>query len=253
MWFDSHCHLHICEEDSPVADLLTEAREAGVTEMLTVGFDEESNPRAVELAKEEGVYASVGIHPNSATGWDDSVAHGFEGFLSSPDVVAIGETGLDFYRDDAPRADQERAFVAHIELAKKHDKALVIHTRDSLPDALDVLEDKTPPSRFVLHCWSGSLADLDRVVEMDGYVSFAGNVSFKNASSLRDVLPSVPQDRLLIETDSPYLTPVPFRGKRNSPAKVVHVGEAVAQTLGCAPEEVARITTANARRFFALG
>lgn len=253
MWFDSHCHLHICEEDRPVGDVLAEARDAGVTEMLTVGFDEGSNPRATELTKEEGVYASVGIHPNSTTGWDDSLVATFEGFLSSPDVVAIGETGLDFYRDDAPRADQERAFVAHIDLAKKHDKALVIHTRDSLPDALDLLEATSPPSRFVLHCWSGNLADLDRVVEMDGYVSFAGNVSFKNASALRDVLPSVPQDRLLIETDSPYLTPVPFRGKRNSPAKVVHVGRAVADTLGSTPEDVARITTVNARRFFALG
>ena len=253
MWFDSHCHLHICEEDRPVGDVLAEARAAGVTQMLTVGFDEGSNPRAVELAKEEGVYASVGLHPNSATGWVDSVAATFEGFLSSPDVVAIGETGLDFYRDDAPRADQERAFVAHIELAKKHDKALVIHTRDSLSDALDLLEERTPPSRFVLHCWSGTRADLDRVVEMDGYVSFAGNVSFKNASALRDVLPSVPQDRLLIETDSPYLTPVPFRGKRNSPANVVHVGRAVSETLGSSPEDVARITTINARRFFALG
>lgn len=252
MWFDSHCHLHICEEDRSVGDVLSEARDAGVSELLTVGFDEASNPRSVELAREEGVYASVGIHPNSATGWDDEVAGTFEPLLSSPGVVAVGETGLDFYRDDAPRDDQQRAFVAHIELAKRHDKALVIHTRESLPAALDLLEKESPPERFVLHCWSGTRSDLDRVIAMNGYASFAGNVSFKNASALRDVLPFVPEDRLLIETDSPYLTPVPFRGQRNSPAKVVHVGAAVAEALGVRPEEVARITATNARRFFAI-
>jgi TatD DNase family protein len=253
MWFDSHCHLHICEEERPVRDVIDEARVAGVTRMLTVGFDDDSNPRAVELAKEDGVYASVGIHPNSATGWSDDSAASFEGFLSDPACVAVGESGLDFYRDWAPKADQERAFVAHIELAKRYDKALVIHTRDSLPATLDVLERESPPARFVLHCWSGTAIDLARAKELDAYVSFAGNVSFKSAGALRNVLPLVPEDRLLIETDSPYLTPVPHRGKPNSPGNVVHVGAAVADVLGRATDEVAALTTANAMRFFALG
>lgn len=252
MWFDSHCHLHICEEDRPVAEVIAEARAAGVTEMLTVGFDRESNPRSVELTENEGVYASVGLHPNSATGWTEEVSATFEPFLSHPKVVAVGETGLDFYRDWAPRADQEAAFVAQISLAKRYDKALVIHTRDSMSDALDVLEATDPPERFVLHCWSGSVADLERVRSMEGYVSFAGNVSFKSAGDLREVVPFVPRDRLLVETDSPYLTPVPHRGKPNSPAKVVHVGAAVAEILGSAPEEIAELTTSNARRFFGL-
>lgn len=220
--------------------------------MLTVGFDETSNPRAVELSDNEGVYASVGIHPNSASGWTDDSATAFESFLSMDKVVAVGESGLDFYRDWAPPADQERAFVAHIELAKRYDKALVIHTRDSLSETMDVLERVSPPKRFVLHCWSGTADDLARAKALDAYVSFAGNVSFKNAQNLRDVVPLVQANRLLIETDSPYLTPVPHRGKPNSPAKVVHVGEAIAEVLGTDLAEVARLTSSNAERFFAL-
>jgi TatD DNase family protein len=252
MWFDSHCHLHICEEGRPVGDVIADARAAGVDQMLTVGIDMPSNERSLELATEDGVYASVGIHPNSATGWSDTHAASVEGLLGSPHVVAVGETGLDFYRDWAPKADQERAFAAHIELAKRHDKALVIHTRDSLPQTLDVLEKEGPPARFVMHCWSGTSDDLARAAGMGSFVSFAGNVSFKSAEALRDVLPLVPEDRLLIETDSPYLTPVPFRGKPNDPAKVAHVGIAVAETLGRSPEHIAELTTANARRFLAL-
>jgi TatD DNase family protein len=253
MWFDSHCHLHICEEDRPVADVVAEARAAGVDEMVTVGIDAASNARSIELAGLEGVYASVGIHPNSATGWSGTVAHGVDELLSRPGVVGVGETGLDFYRDWAPAADQERAFADHIAMAKEHDKALIIHTRDSLSRTLDVLEQEGPPDRFVMHCWSGTAQELARANEMSSYVSFAGNVSFKSADNLRAVLPLVPPDRLLIETDSPYLTPVPFRGKPNSPAKVGHVGAAVAEVLGKDPSEVADMTSANARRFFALG
>lgn len=252
MWFDSHCHLHICEEDRPVQDVIAEARAAGVDQMLTVGIDKESNQRSIELAAEGGVYASVGIHPNSATGWSDSDALSIEGLLTSPGVVAVGETGLDFYRDWAPKKDQERAFAAHIELAKRYDKALVIHTRESLPATLDILETQGPPDRFVMHCWSGTPDELSRALAMGSFVSFAGNVSFKSAGALREVLPLVPADRLLLETDSPYLTPVPFRGKPNDPAKVAHVGVAVAGTLGRRPEEVAGSTAANARRFLGL-
>ena len=252
MWFDSHCHLHICEEDRPVQDVIAEARSAGVEQMLTVGIDRTSNARSIELADTDGVYAAVGIHPNSATGWSDSDASYLESLLGSQGVVAVGETGLDFYRDWAPKQDQERAFEAHIDLATRHDKALVIHTRDSLPATLDVLERVGPPDRFVMHCWSGTPEDLARAVAMNSFVSFAGNVSFKSAEPLRAVLPLVPSDRLLVETDSPYLTPVPFRGKPNAPAHVIHVGAAVADTLGVTPDAVAELTTANARRFLAL-
>ncbi|MEA2451620.1 MAG: TatD DNase family protein [Actinomycetota bacterium] len=253
MWFDSHCHLHICEEDRPVDEVIAEARDAGVTELVTIGIDAPSNARSLELAGKVGVHCSVGIHPNSSTGWNDEAASSIEELLSRTGVVGVGETGLDFYRDWAPPADQERAFADHIAMAKRHDKALIIHTRESLSKTLDVLEEEGPPERFVMHCWSGTAQEMTRATEMGSYASFAGNVSFKNAANLRDVLPLVPSDRLLIETDSPYLTPEPFRGRPNSPAKVVHVGTAVAEVLGVEPAVVAAQTSANARRFFALG
>lgn len=251
-WFDSHCHLHICEEDVEVQALLEDAARAGVTTMLTVGIDPASNRRSIELARAANVWAAVGIHPNSSQGWDTAMLHDLRELATSDEVVAIGESGLDFYRDNATPEDQARAFSAHIALAKDLDKALVIHTRSSMPEALTQLETEGAPDRFIFHCWSGDEADLERARALGAYVSFAGNVSFKSAGALRDAVPLVPEDRLLVETDSPYLTPEPHRGKPNSPAKVVHVGEAVAAVLEVPIEEMAARTAANARRVFGL-
>lgn len=250
MWFDSHCHLHLCEV-SP-EEILDEATAAGVDQMLTVGIDAASNQVAVELAQDERVFAAVGIHPNSADEWNTEARAQLEQLLASGRVVAVGESGLDFYRDYVPAADQEVAFGAHIELAKGHDKALVIHTRSSIDAALDQLEAAEPPSRYVFHCWSGDEVQLRRALELGAFISFAGNVSFKNAQNLRDAARLVPSDRLLVETDSPYLSPVPFRGKPNRPARVVLVGEAVAVARSEEVDMVAERTSANARRLFGL-
>lgn len=220
--------------------------------MVTIGIDGDSNIRSVALAAEHGIYASVGVHPNSATEWTDAEAAVLGSLLTEERVVAVGETGLDFYRDRAPRARQEAAFRDHIALAKDHEKALVIHTRESVSAALDILEAAGPPDRFVFHCWSGGPSELSRAVEMGALVSFAGNVSFKSADDLRTAAASVPDDRILIETDSPYLTPEPHRGKPNEPRNVELVGRAVAAARGSDPEEVAVRTTANARRLFGL-
>ena len=251
-WFDSHCHLHICEEDVDVQVLLDDAASAGVATMLTVGIDPASNQRSVELAGRPNVWAAVGIHPNSSKDWDDAMVDELRGLAGGAEVVAIGETGLDFYRDHAGPDDQARAFSAHIGLAKELDKALIIHTRSSMPEALGQLESEGPPDRFIFHCWSGDVDDLQRARALDAYVSFAGNVSFKSAGALREAVPLVPGDRLLLETDSPYLTPEPHRGKPNCPAKVVHVGEAVAAVLDVSVDEIAARTSANARRAFGL-
>lgn len=252
MWFDSHCHLHICEQERAAQEVLDEARAADVRRMVTVGIDPASNQRSVELAAEDGVWAAVGIHPNSSTGWDDSAIDEIASLAGERRVVAVGESGLDFFRDYAPRDAQEAAFEAHIDLAKKLDKALIIHTRDSLDEALDVLERVGPPVRVIFHCWSGTRAHLDRALALGAFVSFAGNVSFSNAQELRDVLPAVPSDRLLVETDSPYLSPVPHRGKPNSPARVVHVGAAIAEALDVAVETIAEDTSRNAATAFGL-
>lgn len=251
MWFDSHCHIHLCE--TARSDQIIEAAAAsGVIAMLTVGIDVSSSRAAIELAHDERVHAAVGLHPNSADDWDERTAATIEELAAAPEVVAVGETGLDFYRDHAERSNQERAFRDHIALAKRFDKALVIHTRASIDAALDVLDAEGAPPRLVFHCWSGDETQLSRALEIGSYVSFAGNVSFKNASNLRAAAALVPADRLLVETDAPFLTPEPHRGRPNEPGHVALVGEAVAGARHEDAASLARVTAANARRFFGL-
>lgn len=251
MWFDSHCHLHLCESGTP-AQLLTAAEAAGVETVITIGTDLGSSRRAVELATDGRVFAAVGVHPNSADAWNEEARRQVTGLLSSKRVVAVGETGLDFYRDQVPPPVQLAVFEAHIDLAKDHGKALVIHTRASVDQTLDVLERVGPPERFVFHCWSGDEHQLHRALALGATISFAGNVSFKNAQNLRDAATAVPAGRLMVETDSPYLAPVPHRGQANEPSRVALVGEAVAIARGQDVGTLARQTTANARRFFGL-
>ncbi len=220
--------------------------------MVTIGTDVDSSRRAVELTRDPRVFAAVGVHPNSANEWTNEAVNAISRLLSDERVVAVGETGLDFYRDYVSPEVQRPAFLAHIQLAKEHDKALVIHTRASVDETLDVLEAERPPSRFVFHCWSGDARQLARAVGLGAMISFAGNVSFKNAQSLRDAAFEVPNDRLLVETDSPYLAPVPHRGAPNEPSHVALVGEAVALARGQDVGTLGRLTTTNARRFFGI-
>ena len=251
MWFDSHCHLHLCDHAS-VSELVERARTGGVEQMTTIGIDVASSRRSLEIAKEHGVLASIGLHPNDAEDLTDDVERDLREMAAAHGVVAVGESGLDFYRDSATPDAQYRAFDLHIGLAKELDKALVIHTRESIDEATRHLAQVQPPARFVFHCWSGDEDQLRAALELDAYVSFAGNVSFKSAENLRDAARLVPSDRLLVETDSPYLSPVPQRGKPNEPARVALVGAAVAEARGVAEDELAASTTENARRFFAL-
>lgn len=228
--------------------MVARAHAVGVVEMLAVGIDTDSSRRAADLAAEHGVLASAGVHPNSADAWTVEVAGEIEALLELDRVRAVGETGLDFYRDWVAPDVQRRAFRDHIALAKRFDKALVIHTRDSVEATLDELERIGSPPRLVFHCWSGGEEALSRALRMGAYVSFAGNVSFKSAGDLRTAAAKVPRDRLLVETDSPYLAPVPHRGKPNEPAFVRYVGEAVAEARREDVEELAAATTANARK-----
>ena len=252
MWFDSHCHLHLCEESGPLEELVTRARAARVSAMLTAGIDVGSSERSTELASSDGVFAAVGIHPNSATGWNEDARARIEALIGRPGVVAVGESGLDFFRDEAPREAQEEAFTAHIELARRHDKALIIHTRASVDAALDLLVSAGAPERVVFHCWSGDASQLERALTLGAFVSFAGNVSFPKSEELRAAARLVPDDRLLVETDSPFLSPAPRRGRPNEPANVVLVGSALAQTRRCEPGEIENMTARNARVVFGL-
>lgn len=253
-WTDSHCHLHLCEDEgASIAQLIRAAARAGVGSIVAVGIDVESSNRAITMAREyEGVFATAGVHPNSAADFGDAHVEKLDALLTKELVVGVGESGLDFYRDESPRPQQERAFRAHIELARAHDKALIIHTRDSTSGALDVLENASPPPRLVFHCWSGSEDELRRALDMGSFISLAGNASFKSAEDLRAKARRVPRDRLLVETDSPFLAPVPHRGRRNQPAFVADVGRAVSVARDEPAEAVAAATTSNARALFGL-
>jgi TatD DNase family protein len=251
MWFDSHCHLFDCIGDD-VTDVIERARAAGVAEMLVAATDLDTSRSAMSLAATEGIYAAVGVHPNVSHRWDEAMGAQLEDHLGKPEAVALGETGLDFYRASSPVDRQRHAFIAHIDLARRFDKALVVHTRDSIADALELLEATGPPERVVFHCWSGGLRHMERALELGAFISFAGNVSFRKAADLRGLAALVPDDRLVIETDAPYLAPDPRRGGPNEPALVALVGAVVAEVRGVAIDRLAQTTTANARRLFGL-
>jgi TatD DNase family protein len=224
---DSHTHLDLCEP--PEAELVADASEAGVTRILTVGTDGASCRAALAAAEDfPQVYAAIGRHPNGSRGFDDADLAELEALAAHPKCVAIGETGLDYYRDRAPRPDQERAFHAQIELARQTAKPIVIHTRDADDDTLATLSEKTQGVRVILHCFSM----VDRVEEClghpDWWISFAGNVTYPKAEALRTALLRVPIERLLVETDAPFLAPQVVRGTPNQPANVVHTAQVVA-------------------------
>lgn len=250
MWFDSHCHLFDVEGDP--REVVADAGKAGVSDMLVCGTDVATSKQATALASIPGVWAAAGLHPTSAREWDDEVAAGIEELLAHDRVVAVGETGLDMHWDTSYLDVQVGVFEAHVEWAKRYDKALVIHTRSSVDEAIETLRRVTPPDRLVFHCWSGDRSQMDRALDLGSFVSFAGNVTFKSAGDLRELVPVVPEDRLLVETDAPYLSPVPHRGKPNEPANVALVGAAVAEARGEPVEAVAEATRGNARRLLGL-
>jgi TatD DNase family protein len=221
--------------------------------MITIGTDLKSSATAIELAEgHAGVWAAVGVHPHDAESFDRGAAKAVEEMAGHPRVVAVGEIGMDFYRNYAPRAAQERAFRDQIEIAKREAKPMVMHIRDAFHEVLALLEEVGAPDRLVFHCFSGSAHDAGEALRLGGHVSFAGNVSYRNAEPLREAARAVPMHRLLVETDSPYLAPVPYRGKSNEPSYVPKVGDALAAALGRPVEEVAEATKANAHALFGL-
>jgi TatD DNase family protein len=234
---DSHTHLSFCEP--PDAELVVAAEDAGVNRILTVGTNGESCRAAVQAAEDfPQVYAAIGRHPNEATGFDDADLAELKALAAHDKCAAIGETGLDYYRDGAPRADQERAFRSQLELANETGKPVVIHTRAAEDDTLEFLEDHAAGLEVILHCFS--MPDrIEQCLEHDGWwLSFAGNVTYPKASELRDAARRVPADRLLVETDAPFLAPQAVRGKRNEPANVVHTARAVAAERGVSYAEL---------------
>lgn len=251
-YVDTHCHLDHHDELRP-AEQIERARDAGVTLLITVGTDLASSTQAVQTAnRHEGVWATVGVHPNDALEATPTVMERVAMLGSADPVVAIGETGLDYYRDWAPPDRQRWAFRHQIGLAKELDKALVIHCREAWDDTLAILEQEGAPDRVVLHCFSGDAVLAEKCAAAGYFISYAGNVTFGNAPGLREAAAATPMEALLTETDSPFLTPHPHRGERNDPSRIPLVVGCLAEAKGLDVDEVAAATVANARRAFGL-
>lgn len=252
-WFDSHCHVHDARVNANAA--LDEARAAGVTRFVDVGCDEPTSRAAIALAAEhDDVWATVGLHPHDATqgsSWMPLLLAD----AAALRVVGVGECGLDYHYDHSPRDVQRAEFAAQVRLAFAYDLPLVIHTREAWEDTFAILADEGTPQATIFHCFSGGPAEAERCLSIhdEVFLSFSGIVSFKTATDLRAAAVLTPLNRLLVETDTPYLAPLPFRGKPNRPAWVPHVGEAVANARGMVADDVAAATFENTNRAFRLG
>lgn len=251
---DSHTHLYLCER--PEEELVAGAVEAGVGRMLNVGVGGDANAEAIAGAeRHEGVYASVGCHPTSATGFDDAQAEEISRLAAHEKVRAVGETGIDHYRESASAEDQRRAFRAQIEIAREHGLPLVIHARDpeggrsASDECFEILAAEAEDLTVILHCFLAPWR-VEEAVERGWFCSFSGIVTFPSADELRAAAEVVPDELLLVETDAPYLAPQPVRGKPNEPAHVVATAREVAAVRGVSYEELEQVVEANGRRLF---
>jgi len=265
-WIDSHCHIQdrYLPEEQSISEVLEQARAAEVSGLVCIGTDPESSRQAVDLAasirrNDPGfaAWATVGLHPHDASrglGAVDAIEDTFEQTELSDHglVVGIGECGLDYHYEHSPRGAQRTAFEAQIELAKKRDLTLVVHTRSAWDDTFELLRANGVPERVVIHCFTGGPEEARRCLGLGAYLSFSGIVTFKGAPEVREAAAICPSDRLMVETDAPFLAPVPYRGKPNRPAWVAVVGEAVARVRGVNPSDLADTSTEAAHAAFAI-
>ncbi len=241
---DTHCHLFLCDREPQ--PLLEDARAAGVGTVICAGIDPGTSRTSLELAESfRGVFATAGMHPHTASAMDDAAGRAIEELLDNPNVVAVGETGLDFFRMLSPREDQEASLRLHVAMAREAGLPIVVHVRDAWPEILRLLPEGSA-ERVVIHCFSGD-AELARECSARGYhLSFAANLTYPRNAHLREAAAAVPLDRLLVETDSPYLAPQRIRGRDNAPANVIDVVSAIASIRGEAVDVVRAATVANA-------
>jgi len=249
MLVDTHCHLDMVED---LDGALERMRAAGVERAVTIGVDRASSEWAVRAARtHEQIWATVGLHPHDAKDQSDELLSYIEQLATSEDrVVGVGEAGLDYHYDNSPREQQREAFAKQVEIAGRVGKALVIHSREAWDDTFSILASAGAPERVVFHCFSGGAAEARRALDIGAVLSFAGVVTFKNAGDLREAAALAPLDRIVVETDSPFLTPMPHRGKLNEPVYVSLVADAIATVKGVPADEVARATSENAARLF---
>jgi len=258
---DTHCHLDFDRFDADREQVIARAKKQGLTHILVPGIDLASSRAAVALADEfEMVYAAVGVHPNSGTTWEADTRQQLADLAGHPKVVAIGEIGLDYYRDWTPKPLQRKVFREQLALAAELGKPVIIHNREAFEDVVPMLTDwqeelaesgdQLAEIPGVLHSYSGNIMQAESVLTSGYYLGFTGPVTFKNALDTQEVAQKIPLDKMLIETDAPYLTPHPFRGKRNEPAHVYYVAEKIASLRGKSPDEIGKITSRNAKKLF---
>jgi TatD DNase family protein len=252
---DTHCHINHSDFRHDLPEVLQRAESALVKRLICVGYDLESSAKAVDLSNDlEMVWSAVGVHPHDASTFTAEIEGEIRALaVGNKRVVAIGETGLDYYRNLSPVDSQKDAFRRHIRLAKEVDLPLIIHSRDAGDDVLAILvEEGLPPRGAVMHCFSGDVAFARKTIDIGCMLGLAGQITFKNADMLRQVAEAVPLDRIVLETDAPYLAPDPYRGKRNEPAYVALIAAKLAEVRGITPDEVATQTTANAEALFRI-
>ncbi|MFZ3591016.1 TatD family hydrolase [Bacillus sp. DJP31] len=254
MLFDTHVHLNADQYKEDLEEVIERALDEGVKNMVVVGFDRSTINKAIELVETHSfLYAAIGWHPVDAIDMTDEDLTWIEKLSAHPKVVALGEMGLDYYWDKSPKEIQIEVFRKQIRLARKVKLPIIIHNREATQDILDVLkEEKASEVGGIMHCFTGSLEVANECIDMNFYISFGGPVTFKNAKKTKEVAREIPLDRLLIETDCPYLTPHPFRGKRNEPSYVSLVAKELAELKGISYEELVHKTYDNARQIFGL-
>lgn len=252
MLIDTHAHINVEQFDEDREQVIERALDAGVTRIVNIGYNRETIPSSLKLAEEyDFIYSTVGWYPQDAINMEEGDLEWLESLCSHPKVVAIGEIGLDYYWDTSPKELQQQIFREQIRLARRMNLPIVIHNREAHGDVVRILkEENAAEVGGIMHCFSGSWEIAKQCLDMNFYISFGGPITFKNAVRPKEVLAKVPLDRLLIETDCPYLTPHPYRGKRNEPAYVRYVAEAAAEIKGIEMEEIARMTTENAFQVF---
>ncbi len=250
---DTHCHLEMDEFNPDRDEVIKRAKDAGIEAIITIGSDLKGNIGGLELSKKyDFIYSSVGFHPHDAKDFTEDIFNQIKTWVKREKVVAIGEIGLDYHYDNSPREIQREVFIKQLQFAKEINFPVIIHSREAKRDTLEIIKG-SGINKGVLHCFSGDIDMAERAMAMGFYISIAGPVTFKSARKPKEVAKIIPDDYLLIETDAPYLTPEPFRGRRNEPSYIVHTAKAIAELRGITLEDLSRITTINAKRLFKIG
>lgn len=252
MFIDSHAHLDDDRFNEDRDSIIEAIRKNDIDIVVNIGADLSSSIRSIKLSEEyDFIYAVVGVHPHDAKTMDDNTINLIKTFAAKEKVVAIGEIGLDYYYDNSPRDIQKKRFIEQIELAKDLDMPIVVHTRDAAGDTMEIIKNAQDGRlRGVMHCYSGSVEQAFEYIDLGFYISLGGPVTFKNSRVSKEVAKAIPLDKMMIETDSPYLTPEPYRGKRNNPMYVKYVAEKIAELREVSIEEIGRVTSENTKRLF---